>query len=56
MPRLLKLLVLVAVGAATALLVVRLRASRQSASALGGDAPLVGSFDTWPEVPLKQSA
>ena len=56
MKRLATILALLALAALTALAVTRLRSSRTGQSALGGDQPLSGSFDTWPEVPLKQSA
>ena len=54
--RLVSILALLALAALAALVVTRLRSSRAGQSALGGDQPLSGSFDTWPEVPLKQSA
>ena len=56
MKRLVSILALLALAALAALVVTSLRSSRAGQSALGGDQPLSGSFDTWPEVPLKQSA
>jgi hypothetical protein len=54
--RILSILVLAGVSALVALLVVRMRSTRADQSSLGGERRLPGSFDTWPEVPLKHSA
>ena len=56
MKRLVGILVIVVLVAAVASVVLRMRSTRSTQSALGGEERLPGSFDTWPEVPLKQSA
>ena len=56
MARTIRLLLLLALGVLVALVVVKMRATRTSESAVDGSVPLTGSFDTWPEVPIKQTA
>jgi hypothetical protein len=56
MARTLRILALLALGALVGLLVIKMRASRTEQASLGGTAPLSGSFDTWPEVPIKRTA
>jgi hypothetical protein len=52
----LKLLILATIGALVVILAVKLRATRESHAGLDAKGKLPGSFDTWPEVPRKQSA
>jgi|GEM_PF-1945110 hypothetical protein len=56
MTRTVKLMVLAALGALVVLAVVKLRATRQATSGLDAEGSLPGSFDTWPDVPRKQTA
>ena len=56
MARTIKLLVLAALGTLVVLAVVKLRATRQATSGLDTEGALPGSFDTWPDVPRKQTA
>jgi len=56
MARTLRLVVLVALITLFSLVVVKLRATRSERASLDSVGTLAGSFDTWPEVPLKQSA
>jgi len=56
MARMIRLLLLLVLGALVALVIVKMRASRSGDSAVDGAEPLSGSFDTWPEVPIKQTA
>jgi len=56
MSRFIRLFVLLAIGALVALLVIKMRASRTSEATVDGVGSISGSFDTWPDVPVKQSA
>jgi hypothetical protein len=56
MARSIRLVILLVLGALVAVAIQRMRASRSERAGLDEDAPILGSFDTWPEVPLKRSA
>ena len=56
MARTIRLVVLLALIAVVTLIVVKLRSSRAPRAELGGSGALPGSFDTWPDVPIKKVA
>jgi len=56
MARTIRLAVLLALIAVVTLIVVNLRSSRAPRAELGGSGALPGSFDTWPDVPIKKVA
>ena len=56
MARTVRIRVLLALGLLIGLVVVKMRASRTEQASLSGTTPLSGSFDTWPEVPVKKTA
>jgi len=56
MARTLRLVVLLALVTLVSVVIVRMRATRAERASLDAGESMPGSFDTWPEVPLKQTA
>ena len=56
MARTIKLIIILALVAAVAFVIARLRSSTAASAGRVGEGELAGSLDTWPEVPVKQVA
>ena len=55
MARTIRLLLLLALGTLLGVAIVKMRSSRAAHAGIHAGAVLPGSFDTWPDVPVKQS-